>query len=148
MKSKGYNRIWCKQCGRPRPRKIYKPHCFRERHTYLRTLSSVLDYLWKDFTKSYLILLFNVKLPVESILVAIVVTSIYTKMPYLECILAKLGAYLRTDPQDHLDKETLSTLVRLIFNYHNFTFEGRHFLQVNGTPMVTEVVPPYTNKLI
>ena len=41
-----------------------------------------------------------------------------------------------------------TTLLTLVLNHNNFTFNGEHFLQINGTAMGTKMAPSYVNIFI
>jgi hypothetical protein len=41
--------------------------------------------------------------------------------------------------------ECLVQLLTLVLKHNNFTFNGEHFLQINGTAMGTKMAPSYAN---
>jgi hypothetical protein len=44
--------------------------------------------------------------------------------------------------------ECLVQLLTLVLKHNNFTFNGEHFLQINGTAMGTKMAPSYANNFM
>jgi hypothetical protein len=48
-------------------------------------------------------------------------------------------------PKSSQLKNRLVQLLTLALMHNNFTFNGEHFLQTNGTVLGTRMAPPYAN---
>ncbi|XP_071145079.1 uncharacterized protein [Mytilus edulis] len=83
-------------------------------------------------------------LPPETILVSLDVTSLYTNIPHDEGIEACREVWNSRNTL-HPPTECLIQLLTLVLKCNNFTFNGEHFLQVNGTAMGTKMAPSYAN---
>ncbi|XP_071160966.1 uncharacterized protein [Mytilus edulis] len=83
-------------------------------------------------------------LPPETILFSLDVTSLYTNIPHDDGIEACRevwnSRYTLRPPT-----ECLIQLLTLVLQCNNFTFNGEHFLQVNGTAMGTKMASSYAN---
>ncbi|XP_071478870.1 uncharacterized protein [Diadema antillarum] len=83
-------------------------------------------------------------LPPESILVTADVTSLYTNIPHNEGIKACRNALnARMNPSPPTDQ--LIRLLELVLTLNNFQFNGKNYLQIEGTAMGTPVAPSYAN---
>ena len=72
------------------------------------------------------------------------VSSLYTNIPFTESLrIMEEEFFPKTDCR--IPTEYLVKLLELILKCNNFTFNRRHFLQVNGTAMGTRVAPTYAN---
>ncbi|XP_068738397.1 uncharacterized protein [Montipora capricornis] len=84
------------------------------------------------------------KLPSNSLLVTLDVSSLYTNIPHNEGINA-CDHFLRTDPHNTIPTGTICDLIRMILTMNNFTFNDSHYLQIHGTAMGTKMVPSFAN---
>ena len=75
-------------------------------------------------------------LPSGTILVSMDVTSLYTNIPHNDGIKACREAWDQRAVKEP-PTECLVQLLTLVLKHNNFTFNGEHFLQINGTPMGT-----------
>ena len=80
------------------------------------------------------------KLPSNSLLVTLDVSSLYTNIPHNEGINA-CDHLLRTDPHNTIPTGTICDLIRMILTMNNFTFNDSHYLQIHGTAMGTKMAP-------
>jgi hypothetical protein len=50
-------------------------------------------------------------------------------------------------PNGLVEWDTLKTVLRMatVLKNNNFTFDGNHYLQINGTAMGTKMAPSYAN---
>ena len=84
------------------------------------------------------------KLPSNSLLVTLDVSSQYTNIPHNEGINA-CDHFLRTDPHNTIPTGTICDLIRMILTMNNFTFTDSHYLQIHGTAMGTKMAPSFAN---
>ena len=80
----------------------------------------------------------------ETLLVSLDVTALYTNIPHQDGIQACEEAWDRRHVKDPPTK-TLVELLTIILKCNNFEFNGRHYLQVQGTAMGTKMAPAYAN---
>ena len=104
--------------------------------SYLRDTTDFLRKLWTLET-----------LPPGSILVTLDVSSLYTNILHNEGIAACREA-LETCPSPAPPTNYLVGLIQQILTLNNFTFNGEHYLQTQGTAMGTRMVPSYANLFI
>ena len=83
-------------------------------------------------------------LPPGSILVTLDVSSLYTNIPHNEGVAACREA-LETRPSLAPPTNYLVDLIQQILTLNNFTFNGEHYLQTQGTAMGTRMAPSYAN---
>ena len=83
-------------------------------------------------------------LPADSLLVTLVVSSLYTNIPHNEGIDA-CDHFLRTRPHNNIPTGTLCDLIRMILTMNNFSFNDNHYLQIHGTAMGTKMAPSFAN---
>lgn len=124
-------------------------------NTVTEKISSLVDSLIKDIpptfssyikdTNHFLKEITQLHISAGSFLVTLDVTSLYTNIPHDEGILAVAEAYKEDFHKFGIDAPTLSILTKLVLELNNFEFEGRHFLQINGTAMGTKMAPNYAN---
>ena len=83
-------------------------------------------------------------LPPNTTLVTMDVTSLYTNIPHSDGIEAckdiRESRSVKVSPID-----CLVTMFTMVLKKNNFTFNGDHYLQINGTAMGTKMVPCYAN---
>ena len=84
------------------------------------------------------------KLPENTLLVTLDVTSLYTNIPNTEGISAVLDKVVR-DKARILAARWIKELLELVLLKNNFEFNGSHFLQIGGTAMGTRVAPSLAN---
>ncbi|XP_068696876.1 uncharacterized protein [Montipora foliosa] len=84
------------------------------------------------------------KLPSNSLLVTLDVSSLYTNIPHNEGINA-CDYFLRTDPHNTIPTGTICDLIRMILTMNNFTFNDSHYPQIHGTAMGTKMAPSFAN---
>ena len=83
-------------------------------------------------------------LPPGCLLVTLDVSSLYTNIPNAEGIQAALEALETIRPgAQHPTNPSLIKLLELVLKSNNFTFCGRHFLQIGGAAMGTRAAPNY-----
>ena len=86
----------------------------------------------------------NNVLPPNTLLVSMDVTSLYTNIPHDDGISACRHVWdnrlIKEPPTSYLVK-----LLSLILKCNNFEFNGKHYLQVQGTAMGTKMAPSYAN---
>jgi hypothetical protein len=72
------------------------------------------------------------------------VTSLYTNIPHSDGIEACKEIWesrsVKVPPTD-----CLVTMLTMVLKKNNFTFNGDHYLQINGTAMGTNMAPSYAN---
>ena len=83
-------------------------------------------------------------LPSNTLLVSMDVTSLYTNIPHDDGIAACKEMWDKRPIQDP-PTECLVEMLTLVLKNNNFTFDGKHYLQVNGTAMGTKMAPSYAN---
>jgi hypothetical protein len=83
-------------------------------------------------------------LPSNTTLVTMDVTSLYTNIPHSDGIEACKEIWesrlVKVPPTD-----CLVTMLTMVLKKNNFTFNGDHYLQINGTAMGTKMTPSYAN---
>jgi hypothetical protein len=72
------------------------------------------------------------------------VTSVYTSIPHNDGIEACREAWDKRVVKEP-PTEFLVQLLTLVMKHSNFTFNGKHFLQINGTAMGTKLAHSYAN---
>ncbi len=85
------------------------------------------------------------RLPPNAWLIIADVQSLYTKIPHDEGKKAAEKAFNARDPNTNPPTSSLLDLLDIVLKCNNFDFNGKHFLQVNGTAMGTRVAPTYAN---
>ena len=82
----------------------------------------------------------NLRIPKDSILATLDVTSLYTNIPNDEGIEA-IGGYLSIHRHYSLNptNSSLLQLLRIVLTTNNFKFDNKDFLQVGGTAMGTKL---------
>ena len=71
-------------------------------------------------------------------------TSLYTNIPNSEGIKA-VAKCLDKNPPPYTSKKTVLSLLREVLTKNNFSFNGKHYLQIGGTAMGTKLAPSYAN---
>ena len=83
-------------------------------------------------------------LPPGCILLTMDVSSLYTNIPHnegMEACRKALNSRLSQTPPTHY----LMEMIEQILTLNNFTFDGEHYLQTQGTAMGTKMAPSYAN---
>ena len=93
--------------------------------------------------KTFLNYMNSIHPTINSILVTLDVSSLYTDIPHREGVEA-CRHFLNTRPHKSLPTEIICDLMHLILGMNNFT-NHQHFLQIHGTAMGTRVAPSYAN---
>ena len=92
-------------------------------------------------TTDYLKKMENLTIPENTTLVTMDVTFLYMNIPHddgiAEC--RKIGE------QRTVQEPPTVEMLTLVLKSNNFTFEGNHYLQINGTAMGTKMAPSYAN---
>jgi hypothetical protein len=70
------------------------------------------------------------------------VTSLYTNIPHDDGIAACRTIWEQRTVQEP-PTECLVEILTLVLKNNNFTFDGNHYLQINGTAMCTNMAPSY-----
>ena len=70
------------------------------------------------------------------------VTSLYTNIPHDDEIAACRKIWEQRTVQE--PRQTVEMLTLVLKNNH-FTFDGNHYLQINGIAMETKMAPSYAN---
>ncbi|XP_063403776.1 uncharacterized protein LOC134687402 [Mytilus trossulus] len=83
-------------------------------------------------------------LPSDTTLVSMDVISLYTNIPHDDGIDACKEVW-NSRPVKYPPTECLVKILTLVLKKNNFTFDGDHYLQVNGTAMGTKMAPSYAN---
>jgi hypothetical protein len=80
----------------------------------------------------------NLTIPENTTLVTMEVTSVYTNIPLDEGITACRKIWEQRTFQEP-PTECLVEMLTLVEENNNFTFDGNHYLQINGTAMETKM---------
>ena len=83
-------------------------------------------------------------LPPETLLVSMDVTSLYTNIPHEDGIKACEEVWETRTVKDP-PTQILIKLLTLVLKCNNFEFNGKHYLQIQGTAMGTKMAPSYAN---
>ena len=111
---------------------------------HLRPLVNQIPSFLKDTTDFLKKLSTLGRLPPGSILVTLDVSSLYTNIPHDEGITACSRA-LEMRPSPSPPTTYLARMIHQILTLNNFTFNGEHYLQTQGTAMGTRMAPSYAN---
>lgn len=83
-------------------------------------------------------------LPPDTLLVSMDVASLYTNIPHQDGIQACEEVWETRTVKDP-PTDVLVRLLTLVLKCNNFEFNGKHYLQVQGTAMGTKMAPAYAN---
>jgi hypothetical protein len=86
----------------------------------------------------------NLTIPENTTLVTMDVTSLYTNIPHDDGIAACRKRWEQRTVHEP-PTECLVEMLTLVLKNNNFTFDGSHYLQINGTAMGTKMAPSYAN---
>ena len=82
----------------------------------------------------------------DIILCTLDVTSLYTNIPHAEGIKVIKELLQKERPTSFKpSNDSIIKLLEVVLTKNNFMFNGKHYLQVNGTAMGTRVAPTYAN---
>ena len=113
---------------------------------WLQPIMKALPSFLKDTTQ-LINELNNLRVETEIILVTVDVKSLYTCIPHKEGIQACSEALKKTEESnpDQPDTETLIKLLEIVLRYNTFEFDGKCYVQLQGTAMGTKLAPAYAN---
>jgi hypothetical protein len=86
----------------------------------------------------------NLTISENTTLLTIYVTSVYTNIPHENGIATCRKIWEQRTVQEP-PTECLVEMLTLVAKHSNFTFDGNHYLQLNGTAMGTKMAPCYAN---
>ena len=95
-------------------------------------------------TTDYLKKIDSKTMPDNTLLVSMDVTSLYTNIPHDDGITACRDVWDSRETKDP-PTETLLELLTLVLKCNNFEFNGRNYIQLQGTAMGTKMAPSYAN---
>ena len=96
-------------------------------------------------TADFLNFIEKTKLPKNTILVSIDVTSLYTNIPQEECITTVCEAYEEFYHENPPIPRYLREMLTLILQENSFQFSGKDYLQTHGTDMRTKMAVAFAN---
>ena len=100
-------------------------------------------------TTDFLNFIEKTKLPKSTILVSMDVTSLYTNIPQEEGITTVCGAYEEFYAENPpIPTRYLREMLSLILQENSFQFNGKDYLQTQGTAMGTKMAVAFTNIFI
>ena len=111
---------------------------------FLRPLPAALPSYTKDTTDFIKRLRRMDKVPKDSILVTLDVSSLYTNIDTEEGLVI-VEEELTKAGQNQPSAKTLTWLLDKVLKLNNFTFNNHNFIQVKGTAMGTRAAPNYAN---
>ena len=94
-------------------------------------------------TTSFLRILQDVELPKECLFATMDVSSLYTNIPHEDGIKA-MHTFLTIHAPDSPAND-LARIAEFVLKHNHFTFNGEHYLQMNGTAMGTKFAPAYAS---
>ncbi|KAJ1098154.1 hypothetical protein NDU88_003270 [Pleurodeles waltl] len=80
----------------------------------------------------------------DTLLATFDVTSLHTNIPHDDGLMA-LSEALNKRTVKKPSTNGLTNFARVIFKFNNFTFNGKHYLQIRGTSTGTPMAPSYAN---
>ncbi|KAJ1091293.1 hypothetical protein NDU88_004420 [Pleurodeles waltl] len=80
----------------------------------------------------------------DTLLATFDVTSLYTNIPHDDGLMA-LSEALNKRTVKKPSTNVLTNFARVILKSNNFTFNGKHYLKIQGTSMGTRMAPSYAN---
>ena len=89
----------------------------------------------------------NLTIPENTTLFTLDVTSLYANIPHDDGIAACRKMWEQRTVQEP-PTECLVEMLTLVLKNNNFTFDGKHYLQINETAMGTKMAPSYANTLM
>jgi hypothetical protein len=88
----------------------------------------------------------NLTIPENTTLVTMDVTSLCTNIPHDDGITACRKIWEQRTVQEP-PTECSVEMLTLVLKNNNFTFDGNHYLQINGRAMGTKMAPSYAKIL-
>ena len=113
---------------------------------WLTPLVQQLPSYIKDSTE-FIKLITTAQIPLNSVLVSIDVSSLYTNIPHkdgIEACINALQTKMEPDPL-HPPIEILAEMLNIVLKNNVVEFNGEFFLQLQGTVMGTKMAPAYAN---
>jgi hypothetical protein len=95
-------------------------------------------------TTDYLKIMENLTIPENTTLLTMDVSSLYTNIPHDNIIAACRKIWEQRTVQEP-STECVVEILTLVLKNNNVTFDGNHYLQINGTAMGTKMAPSYAN---
>ena len=80
----------------------------------------------------------------ESIMITMEFSSLYTNIPHTDGISA-YRSFLNRHTTDPVLVNYIPILIDFIFTHNLFKFNNDHYLQIEGTAMATNMAPAYAN---
>ena len=111
---------------------------------YLRPLAERLPSYIRDTTDFIKRLRALGKLPKNSLLVTLDVSSLYTNIDTDE-VLTIVREELGKSGQNNPSAETITLLLEKVLKLNNFTFRDLNYIQIKGTAMGTRAAPNFAN---
>jgi hypothetical protein len=95
-------------------------------------------------TTDYLKIMENLTIPENTTLLTMDVSSLYTNIPHDNIIAACRKIWEQRTVQEP-STECVVDILTMVLKNNNVTFDGNHYLQINGTAMGTKMAPSYAN---
>ena len=95
-------------------------------------------------TTDYLKIMKNLTIPENTTLVIMDVSSLYINIPHDDIIAACRKIWEQRTVQEP-PTECVVEILTLVLKNNNVTFDGNHYLQINGTAMGTKMAPSCAN---
>ena len=95
-------------------------------------------------TTDYLKIMKNLTIPENTTLVIMDVSSLYTNIPH-DAIIAACRKIWEQRTVQEPPTECVVEILILVLKNNNVTFDGNHYLQINGTAMGTKMAPSCAN---
>jgi hypothetical protein len=86
----------------------------------------------------------NLTIPENTTLVIMDVSSLYTNIPH-DAIIAACRKIWEQRTVQEPPTECVVEILILVLKNNNVTFDGNHYLQINGTAMGTKMAPSCAN---
>ena len=114
--------------------------------TWLQPLMRNLPAFIKD-TSEFINLIERTPFPESCLLASIDVSSLYTNIPHNEGKLAAMRALADVENPDPYQPpaEVIGELIEIVLQNNVFEFNGKYYLQKQGTAMGTKMAPAYAN---
>ena len=114
--------------------------------TWLQPLMRNLPSFIKD-TSEFINLIERTPFPESCLLASIDVSSLYTNIPHNEGKLAAMRALADVENPDPYQPpaEVIGELIEIVLQNNVFEFNGKYYLQKQGTAMGTKMAPAYAN---
>ena len=87
----------------------------------------------------------NMKIAQDDWFLSLDIAGLYTNIPHERGIQSIQNALKKMPLGSKPEDKYLIMLLQCVLKMNNFTFNGRHYLQINGTAIGTQVTPTYAN---